>query len=283
MCLLLELLFISLNTFHKEILHAFGEFGRMRDLEAANISRLILYFPVSALVTLFGNILQNPQDPRARSDVRLMNLVVTFLSTLGTEGENGGVKRMLGVCSEFERIAKVVLDKAEKESSSRRKRKNNTDDQTAKTKAPMATANAIPPQTPMTTAHTPSMAGVFSPGMAQINGYSPMPNNGAPTNGSPNWQQPDFNGSEYMSPNGMTPFADIQAYTNSNGNDVHSPPMNTFQQPFVPQDLWQMPMTLEWDWADMTGGQYPSFENGIVGDVNLGGGENVHLQHQGAI
>ncbi len=28
---------------------------------------------------------------------------------------------------------------------------------------------------------------------------------------------------------------------------------NTFQQPFVPQDLWQMPMTFEWDWADMTG------------------------------
>jgi hypothetical protein len=28
----------------------------------------------------------------------------------------------------------------------------------------------------------------------------------------------------------------------------------SFQQPFVPQDLWQMPMTLEWDWADMTSG-----------------------------
>lgn len=32
---------------------------------------------------------------------------------------------------------------------------------------------------------------------------------------------------------------------------------NTFQQPFVPQDLWQMPMTLEWDWADMTGISIP--------------------------
>lgn len=27
----------------------------------------------------------------------------------------------------------------------------------------------------------------------------------------------------------------------------------TFDQPFVPQDLWQMPMTFEWDWADVTG------------------------------
>lgn len=28
---------------------------------------------------------------------------------------------------------------------------------------------------------------------------------------------------------------------------------NNFTYPFVPQDLWQMPMTLDWDWADMTG------------------------------
>ncbi len=27
---------------------------------------------------------------------------------------------------------------------------------------------------------------------------------------------------------------------------------NAFQHPFVPQDLWQMPMTLEWDWADLS-------------------------------
>ena len=75
---------------------------------------MILYFPVSALVTLFGNILQNPLDPRAKSDTKLMNLVVTFLSMLGQEAEQGGVHRMLGVCAEFERIGKVVIEKAEK-------------------------------------------------------------------------------------------------------------------------------------------------------------------------
>lgn len=62
---------------------------------------MILYFPVSALVTLFGNIIQNPLDSRAKSDTRLMGLVVTFLSMLGQEAEQGGVHRMLGVCSEF--------------------------------------------------------------------------------------------------------------------------------------------------------------------------------------
>ena len=200
---------------------------------------------------------------------------------LGADEGNGGVKRMLGVCSEFERIAKVVLDKAEKDSSSRRKRKSHED--TAKTKSAYPPNSAVPAQTPAQNSHTPAMAGVFSPGMGNQmnsqNGFSPRIKNDSPNSGI--WQ-PDFsNGSEYMTPNGngMTPFADMNGYTNS--NDMTSPlNMDTFQQPFVPQDLWQMPMTLEWDWADMTGGQYPSFENGIMSDPTLQHSNNQHLQNQ---
>ena len=29
--------------------------------------------------------------------------------------------------------------------------------------------------------------------------------------------------------------------------------VGSFQQPFVPQDLWSMPMTFEWDWGAMDG------------------------------
>lgn len=88
-----------------------------------------MYYPVSALVTLFANVLQNPQDPRARSDMRLMNLVVEFLQTVQKgddtgEHNTGSVQRMLAVCREFHRIARLVLDKAENDSVSRRKRKN---------------------------------------------------------------------------------------------------------------------------------------------------------------
>lgn len=47
----------------------------------------------------------------------------------------------------------------------------------------------------------------------------------------------------------------------------------SFQQPFVPQDLWQMPMTLEWDWADFFGAG-PGFDlnHGVgLNDPSLGG------------
>lgn len=54
------------------------------------------------------------------------------------------------------------------------------------------------------------------------------------------------------------------AETNMNGMGGMTPlAMGTFEQNFnnVPQDLWRMPMTLEWDWADMTG--YSGYEDGI--------------------
>ena len=120
--------------------------------------RLILYFPVSALVTLFANILQNPQEPRARADLRLMNRVVSFLSMLSTEEENGGVRRMLGVCSEFERIANVVLDKAETESSSKRKRKSFQDEPKG---SQQATPSIYSPQSQPKT--TPGSSSLFTP------------------------------------------------------------------------------------------------------------------------
>lgn len=246
---------------------------------------------MSALVTLFGNVLQNPQDPRARSDVRLMNLVVNFLSMLGTEEENGGVKRMLGVCSEFERIAKVVLDKSDKESSGRRKRKSYEDSNNSSRAATAAKVSSrqTPTATPSNPAQTPGM--VFSPqanaapssAPTSQNGYSPMPN-GSPATGSSNWV-PDFSateGQEYLSPSSHP----IPQFPDFNGQHIgaNMSPMNlnAFQQPFVPQDLWQMPMTIEWDWADMTGGAYPSFENGILNqDMPMGNGMGNGLPNDG--
>jgi hypothetical protein len=48
-----------------------------------------------------------------------------------------------------------------------------------------------------------------------------------------------------------------------NGMNMNTMTMGTFDHTFnnVPQDLWKMPMTLEWDWADMTG--YSGYEDGI--------------------
>lgn len=99
---------------------------------------LVIYFPVTALVTLFANILQNPQDIRSRSDLKLMKLVVNFLNMLNDDQGSGSVKRMCTVCAEFERIATIVLEKADREHVSRRKRKQGDSEQDAQTEATAA-------------------------------------------------------------------------------------------------------------------------------------------------
>lgn len=231
--------------------------------------RLVLYYPVSALVTLFANILQNPQDARARSDIKLMNLVVNFLSMLVTDESNGSVQRMLSVCSEFERIARVVLEKAEKEALSKRKRKV-TPQEDAKGKAP-----------PVDTSSR-SDATTFNPEApidAAASSFSPRPPQQPPTTEPMNLHGPGILSSESNNiiPNtfGDVSSADMTAAFNPSVTFADQATLQTatttgspssdaqfipFQQPFVPQDLWQMPMTLEWDWADFSTVNLPNMD-----------------------
>lgn len=67
----------------------------------------------------------------------------------------------------------------------------------------------------------------------------------------------DFQG--MLSPGNLSAlgFPDQQTFA-----EAGTTPLTSFQQPFVPQDLWQMPMTIEWDWGDMSN-NFPVFEAGL--------------------
>ncbi|KAF2162232.1 hypothetical protein M409DRAFT_69165 [Zasmidium cellare ATCC 36951] len=327
---------------------------------------LVLYYPVSALVTLFANILQNPQDARARSDLKLMSSVVSFLTMLERDVSeaNGNVRRMLSVCAEFERIARVALDKAEREMRGRGKRKQaeRERDKALKERISGEVAQGLeegksleqmqvetqaayrrPVQTPSLrasiagsqagsqTGNSPASWGHSPPGGTGPE-YQRSSSNARPSNHLQQQQQqpnaympsqPPFNPAAFPSmPNGMDthhfagtppqppPFsaphlnpADSAPFTNfspSAGDfpmggggggggpftgpppDMSSGPGGAFQQPFVPQDLWQMPMTLEWDWAEGLGlGSFTPavFEAG--GGAVGGGGFPDMTGHQG--
>ncbi|KAL1890800.1 hypothetical protein Cpir12675_005255 [Ceratocystis pirilliformis] len=285
---------------------------------------MILYFPVSALVTLFGNILQNPLDPKAKSDCRLMNMVVTFLSMLGHEAETGGVHRMLGVCSEFERIAKLVIENAEKGHVSRRKRKSHDGSARsgpssgARQPFPSGQTSFMSPLQSQPMPHQPynqqpqqqpqpqqqqqnfkyphSNRQSLTPDMAYaaqqatsgnfMDAISPM---------SGGWQRdfcltPDSassGGGGGSASGANTEFtASMGASIGGSGNtQSESPSMGTIdggaamradfqfqmpaqlfaqqhQQPLIPQDLYSLPISLDWAWAEMSGGAYPTVENG---------------------
>ncbi|XEU96950.1 hypothetical protein FSHL1_002235 [Fusarium sambucinum] len=228
---------------------------------------MILYFPVSALVTLFGNILQNPLDPRAKSDTRLMNIVVTFLSMLGQEAEQGGVHRMLGICAEFERIAKAVIDKAEKEQSSRRKRKNQDSTNKPSAGAPASRQHAakesVRSASVSSTARRSSQAQLSPPSngdsMGSFSINTPM-NDLSPSAMSAGWPQ-EF---PVPQPHQNGDFDSAMSYGEGSMNSPGMP-VSAFQQPLLPQDLFSLPMTLDWSWAEMTTGAYPTVENGNFG------------------
>jgi hypothetical protein len=243
---------------------------------------LILYFPVSALVTIFANILQNPQDARARADIKLMDLVVNFLSNVVADEGSGSLKRMLSICAEFARIARVVLDKAEKEGS-KRKRKMAPDEALRSGQSAMAQAQAQihggHPTTP-----TRILGGTNNSPRSSNASVQPPPRSGSPLNpavgshrnpfdpsqaylGSPNFDTEYMDG---LPQNGMSPsMASSQQPPSSTMSPLN---MGVFQQPFLPQDLWQMPMTFEWDWADMANANYADF---MTND-----GMNGHMQSQ---
>ena len=197
-----------------------------------------------------------------------MNKVVNFLSFLAVTEEQGGVKRMLGVCSEFERIAKVVLEKGDKESHSRRKRKTKDATEDTASLTPLPPVHNAPP-TPVSTNNSTTPAPTFSPNFANtdinnqafntsLNAFStPLPNSDAmslPLDFNPSPSSAMFQ--SLMSPpttSSLSPNFSGDMQLHYNPSDGPSPlNVGSFQQPFVPQDLWQMPMTLEWDWADMT-------------------------------
>lgn len=268
---------------------------------------------------------------------------------------NGNVKRMLSVCAEFERIARVVLDKAEREMRGRGKRKATAlaagNDSAAAnagsgTKKARDSGQAIkdsigealdegktleqmqvetqaayrrPVQTPSLRAASqagsaagtspaswgnsppggqgpeygngPGPGGIlggtqwasgfggngYGSGMPATSGPSPNPvqqqqraqqPNRALLSGNFPFTDPNPNPSPGMGPvpdfNDFDPSAldpSLQPANDPSRMQINGDPtgMNNgglgvpFQQPFVPQDLWQMPMTLEWDWAEGLG------------------------------
>lgn len=213
-----------------------------------------------------------------------MNLVVNFLSMLVSDESNGSVKRMLSVCSEFERIANVVLDKAERESHSRRKRKTPSEQKEAASSEAAATnsnpnPNPNPHTAPMqskTDNHQTSSSSTVNPAATQPQSqsfprvftsegqnFNPTVSEDVSVSSGDTPVMPEFNHdfAENMAANGLgqSGFTTGASFPGNYGPSMDIP---SFQQPFVPQDLWQMPMTLEWDWADMTGVVFPDFGPG---------------------
>lgn len=284
-----------------------------------------------------------------------MSSVVSFLTMLERDVSeaNGNVRRMLSVCAEFERIARVALDRSEREIRGRGKRKQTEREREKALKdggsggvaqgledgksleqmqVETQAAYRRPVNTPslrQSTAgsqhgsqagNSPASWGGSPPGGTGPEYHAPLKSQqqrhqrqNSHSNGqvqqSPYMSSPDHGTFNPMTFQGMPGNVDNAQYQQHNqpsfpGGFSGPPPMefapqpgfspppgadaafmpppftgdviqpisgvgaSSFQQPFVPQDLWQMPMTLEWDWAEGLG--LGSFTPGPMFDMHGG-------------
>ena len=67
-------------------------------------------------------------------------------------------------------------------------------------------------------------------------------------------------------PSGQTPgLQENEPFTFGPAIDLEILQQQLQSQPFVPQPMWQMPMTLQWDWEDMTNFGPMTFGSGMPG------------------
>lgn len=222
-----------------------------------------------------------------------MNQVVNFLSLLAVTEEQGGVKRMLGVCAEFERIARVVLERGDKKGHKRRSSKMNTEhdvpvpnmptpqqQQQAQVYVEHGQKRSAPPMSPLSNNNVSTPQNLFSPSAFNENSngqaFNPSLSSFSPslsdmglsldfngTNGGP-----DYQNMMASSQNGVNSASFDPSQFQPDANPVDPLHVGSFQQPFVPQDLWQMPMTLEWDWSEAMQGS-GGFDAGGM-DMSMG-------------
>ena len=90
--------------------------------------RLALYYPLSASLILFANILSNPQDQHAASDVHLMNVITSFITHSVQPGTSFVTTPTLHLVKELYSIAARLVARIPLQLSQKMKRLHGIDE-----------------------------------------------------------------------------------------------------------------------------------------------------------
>lgn len=76
----------------------------------------MLYYPLSGFLTLFANILHDPEGSHTASDLQLIRLVTSFVSPLVTEASPFMLSASIRLLTELENVATRVVERANSQS-----------------------------------------------------------------------------------------------------------------------------------------------------------------------
>ncbi|KAK6363371.1 hypothetical protein TWF730_000804 [Orbilia blumenaviensis] len=233
---------------------------------------LVFYYPVTALITLFANILQNPQDANAKTDLKLMGVVIDFLNKIDEEERaRCGFEKLLYITEEFVRLAAAAIERAEKQALMRRKRKKlggSKMKETVEETTPGALLEVPGESEHMNWSPSKPMDHLFA---------TPQQRHSEP---SSILQTPIETPFDHQTPTDA--MSGIDGFTFGYSTPSQTPQMSeenelspltktfqdSFSSPFVPQSLWNLNQTFEWDWANFG---IMSNPNGSSGSLGLNG------------
>ncbi|KAF3921039.1 hypothetical protein AA313_de0202068 [Arthrobotrys entomopaga] len=223
---------------------------------------LVFYYPVTALITLFANVLQNPQDANAKTDLKLMGVVIEFLNKIDEEErQRCGFEKLIYITQEFVRLAHAAIERAEKQALMRRKRKKTAVTGSSRMKEEdkpdtllempnedeqmnWSSSQVIQMTTPQRTTQINHNNNNNNNNMLHTPIETPFDRHTTPSEAMSGMEGFTFS---YNTPNTV-------ATTMSEENEL-SPLTKSFQEsfssPFVPQSLWNLNQTFEWDWANL--------------------------------
>lgn len=207
--------------------------------------RLMLCYVVMSYLALCVNIYQNPEDPKATLDLKLMKIVTNFVSLLQSEDMDPGVHHLIQICGEFERLPRrAVVNAQDRRSSDRAPHKFGFSPPASYDyRTPAAMSSMIPRNSCQSELEVSMSGGDLPPDSLPLESAA-YSNFGTP---HPTMQRP---GSLVYPP-------DVGEALQAVGNGPEE--MQFTNNTAVPEytggtmssDFWQLPMPLEWNWADM--------------------------------
>ena len=213
--------------------------------------RRMLCYTVTSFLALCANIYQNPEDPKASLDLKLMKIVINFFSLLKNDETAAPAHHLLQVCNEFERLARRAVNQAQG--------KQHIDLEHNQTSSSCsANDNNATPASISGTAQT----SYFLADPEASKSHENPPSDGMPTrsNASSAFQAPElltqrqnsllFDAGNANASQPVGTGLEEMDFTNSN----ISPELTMGGSS---SDFWQLPMPLEWNWADMNANYFP--------------------------
>jgi hypothetical protein len=201
-------------------------------------------------LALCVNIYQNPENPKATLDLKLMKIVTNFLSLLSSDEKDPTAHHIIKICGEFERLARRAVTNAQER------------------RATEGAQHQTPPSPPATIHHT---IPTFTTDMTQINSFTPETETSSSSRGQEGNSTPQ-DLADYAN------FGAPESTVHSHGSLLFNSEMTEASRPIgtgseetgfanstiLPEytgfatssEFWQLPMPLEWNWTDMNAHYY---------------------------